>query len=394
MYNSTYTAYFGKASGLGDIDAAISPSPIEIGNRVWNDTDRDGVQDPGEATLSGVTVQLVKSGSVIATAVTNSTGNYYFSNATGTSTTSAIYNITQLMANMQYTVRIPNVQGGSKQAALGANSLTLPNVGGSGQPDVRDSDGTLVSNNAEATVLTTDIPVDGANNHTFDFGFAMLAACNISSITATPGACNSSTNQYTLTGTVSFTNPPTSGSMTVQITGGGNQTFTAPFTSPLNYSIAGQTADGMVHTVTATFSADLACTADTTYTAPNSCAVVCSASVGQISTQCNNNGTPAVNSDDWFSVTLTGTITNGSGNYVLKIGAYTSAPTASGTAITITGNGLAGNPLFQANGTSTYTLRIEDANDSSCFTTTTVGPVNACSSCPSPNCKTVTVTKS
>ena len=393
MYNSTYTAYFGKASGLGDIDAAISPSPIEIGNRVWNDTDRDGVQDPGEATLSGVTVQLVKSGSVIATAVTNSTGNYYFSNATGTSTTSAIYNITQLMANMQYTVRIPNVQGGSKQAALGANSLTLPNVGGSGQPDVRDSDGTLVSNNAEATVLTTDIPVDGANNHTFDFGFAMLAACNISSITATPGACNSSTNQYTLTGTVSFTNPPTSGSMTVQITGGGNQTFTAPFTSPLNYSIAGQTADGMVHTVTATFSADLACTADTTYTAPNSCAVVCSASVGQISTQCNNNGTPAVNSDDWFSVTLTGTITNGSGNYVLKIGAYTSAPTASGTAITITGNGQAGNPLLQANGSNSYLIRIEDANNSNCFTTTTVGPVNSCSSCPDPNCLGVTVTR-
>ena len=110
-------------------------------------------------------------------------------------------------------------------------------------------------------------------------------------------------------------------------------------------------------------------------------------------TQCNNNNTPANATDDWFSVTLTGTITNGSGNYVLKVGAYTSAPTVSGTAITITGNGQSGNPLFQANGTSTYTLRIEDANDSNCFTIVTAGPVNACSSCPNPNCKTVTVTK-
>ena len=75
------------------------------------------------------------------------------------------------MPNMQYTVRIPNVQGGSKQTALGTNNLTLPNVGGSGQPDVRDSDGSLVGNNAEVTVLMTDIPVSGANNHTFDFGF-------------------------------------------------------------------------------------------------------------------------------------------------------------------------------------------------------------------------------
>lgn len=158
-----------KSAGLGDVEAFSDPSPIEIGNRVWTDTDADGIQDPGEATISGVTVQLLQGTTVIATATTDANGNYYFSSGTGISTASAIYGLTQLLPNTSYKVRIPNVTGGSKQAALGLNNLTTANVGGSGQPDVRDSDGTLVGNDAEVTVQTTDIPIAGANNHTLDF---------------------------------------------------------------------------------------------------------------------------------------------------------------------------------------------------------------------------------
>ncbi|MBK7224385.1 MAG: hypothetical protein IPH96_02750 [Saprospiraceae bacterium] len=192
LYGQNAPQNFGKAHGLGDIESVLTPAPIEIGNRVWNDIDSDGIQDAGEAPIQGVTVQLVNSsGIVIATASTDASGNYYFSSGTGMSTTSSIYNITQLLPNMEYIVRIPNVTGGSKQAALGLNSLTTANAGGGTpgtQPDVRDSDGSIVGVNAEATVLTTQIPVSGANNHTFDFGFA-AAACNIISITALPGSC-------------------------------------------------------------------------------------------------------------------------------------------------------------------------------------------------------------
>jgi hypothetical protein len=170
-----------KGNGLGDFEFICNPAPIQIGNRVWADTDSDGIQDAGEAPIAGVTVQLLQGTTVIATATTDANGNYYFSNATGTNTASSIYGITQLMPNMAYTVRIPNVQGGSKQPALGTNNLTLSNIGGAGQPDVRDSDGTLVGNDAEVTVMTTDIPTAGANNHTFDFGFgpAPAAICGI-----------------------------------------------------------------------------------------------------------------------------------------------------------------------------------------------------------------------
>ncbi|HRG39902.1 MAG TPA: SdrD B-like domain-containing protein, partial [Saprospiraceae bacterium] len=273
IYPRTVTeVLFGKANGLGDPEVMCNEAPIEIGNRVWTDTDNDGIQDAGEAPISGVIVELVKSGSVIATATTDANGNYYFSNAIGINTASAIYGITQLMPDMSYTVRIPNVQGGSKQPALGTNNLTLSNIGGAGQPDVRDSDGVLAGNNADVTVNTTDIPTAGANNHTFDFGFA-VAMCSISSITATPGICNPANNQYNLTGQVTFSNPPTSGTLTVTVSGGGSQTFTLPQSSPVSYRIAGQIADGASHTVTAAFSADAACTANTTYMAPANCSL-------------------------------------------------------------------------------------------------------------------------
>ena len=50
-----------------------------IGNLVWIDTDRDGVQDSGEPGVPGVTVNLLDStGKVIATTTTAADGSYVF----------------------------------------------------------------------------------------------------------------------------------------------------------------------------------------------------------------------------------------------------------------------------------------------------------------------------
>jgi gliding motility-associated-like protein len=91
-------------------------------------------------------------------------------------------------------------------------------------------------------------------------------SCLITGVTATPSACNAS-NQYSVSGAVSFTNPPASGTMTVTSSCGGTQTFNAPFTSPLNYNLTGITPTGASCTVTASFSA-LSCSQTQTYTAP------------------------------------------------------------------------------------------------------------------------------
>lgn len=55
--------------------------PGSIGDRVWNDTDRDGIQDAGELGLAGITVSLYNSSNnLIASTVTDAYGNYKFAN--------------------------------------------------------------------------------------------------------------------------------------------------------------------------------------------------------------------------------------------------------------------------------------------------------------------------
>ncbi|MGL4423436.1 MAG: SdrD B-like domain-containing protein, partial [Gemmataceae bacterium] len=53
---------FGKAAGVGDLVAVPQKPPIEIGNRIWADSNSNGRQDPGEATVSDVTVELWNAG--------------------------------------------------------------------------------------------------------------------------------------------------------------------------------------------------------------------------------------------------------------------------------------------------------------------------------------------
>jgi len=96
-----------------------------------------------------------------------------------------------------------------------------------------------------------------------------VTQCNISSVTASPTAC--SANLYNLSGQISFSNQPTSGTLTVTGSCGGTQTFNAPFTSPLNYTFSNLTANGAACSVTATFSANASCSLQQTYTAPPSC---------------------------------------------------------------------------------------------------------------------------
>lgn len=129
----------------------------------------------------------------------------------------------------------------------------------------------LTANGAACTVTAT---FSATPTCTFTQNFTAPAACtpcSITSVTATPGACVPATGQYALSGSINFTNPPATGTLTVTNSCGGSQTFNAPFTSPLNYNITGLTADGAACTVTATFSASPACTNTANYTAPAAC---------------------------------------------------------------------------------------------------------------------------
>ena len=98
--------------------------------------------------------------------------------------------------------------------------------------------------------------------------------CGVTGFTAIPSACNPATNTYGLTGTLSITNPPGSGTLTITNSCGGSQVFNAPFGNSINYSLPGLPANGSTCTVTASFSANANCNTLQTYNAPASCAGV------------------------------------------------------------------------------------------------------------------------
>jgi 5-hydroxyisourate hydrolase-like protein (transthyretin family)/protocatechuate 3,4-dioxygenase beta subunit len=168
-YASGYPATFGKAHGMGDVELAGDLAPIEIGNRVWNDANSNGIQDAGESGISGVTVELYQGTTLVGTTTTDGNGNYYFTNANVT-----LGGATGILPNTAYCVKVPNAQGGSKQTALGTNALTLANADATANGDERDSDGSLSGDDAEVCFTTG---MNGENNHSFDFGFAPAASC-------------------------------------------------------------------------------------------------------------------------------------------------------------------------------------------------------------------------
>ena len=91
----------------------------------------------------------------------------------------------------------------------------------------------------------------------------IVVFCSMIAITATPSACDGLTNTFSISGNIEFSNPPTTGTLTITDNTAVppvSQTFTPPFTSPLPYNLTGITCDGTVHSLTAAFSDSTNCT--------------------------------------------------------------------------------------------------------------------------------------
>lgn len=96
------------------------------------------------------------------------------------------------------------------------------------------------------------------------------SGCSFSSLTAIPTSCDSSDNTYSVSGTLAVYNVPTTGTLTVFGSCGGSQLFTAPFISPINYTLSGLSSNGSSCFVSAAFSND-SCSINKLYTAPAVC---------------------------------------------------------------------------------------------------------------------------
>ncbi len=108
--------------------------------------------------------------------------------------------------------------------------------------------------------------------------------CNMTALSATPGACDIATGQYSVTGQITFQYPPTSGTLTVSSSCGTSVNIPGPWISPMSYTMPGLTANGAACTLTAAFSADATCTLTQNFTAPASCN--CSVTAGNSGPVC------------------------------------------------------------------------------------------------------------
>jgi acetyltransferase-like isoleucine patch superfamily enzyme len=157
---------FGKGSGMADLEVLCDEAPIQIGNRVWSDDDGDGVQDPGEQPIEGVTVHLYDAdGNPVlgpdgepATTTTNAAGQYYFDNS----------NVAGgLDQNTDYIVRLDNADDYAVDGPLEGRTPTVANAG---DDDEHDSDGVIPGGGTYPQITLTTAGA-GEDNHTYDFGF-------------------------------------------------------------------------------------------------------------------------------------------------------------------------------------------------------------------------------
>lgn len=233
---------------LNDSAGTTPATPLEIGDRVFNDLNGNGIQDANEPGMAGIQVQLVdQSGALLGTATTDLNGNFAFTNAAGAGSASFVTNMPLTVGGL-FELR---VQLG--QAGLAGFTDTLPKVNSGADFDLRDSDGQL--DIGGTFVFAPFVPAsDGESNPNLDFGF--LGAPATSTIgdfvwfdvnqngiqdVGEPGVGNQTVNLYDsganflattttdLNGFYSFNNLPAGSYIIEVVTTPAGWSFTQPF---------------------------------------------------------------------------------------------------------------------------------------------------------------------
>lgn len=206
---------FGKGTGLGDIEAFSALPPLEIGNRVWEDSNTNGIQDAGEAGIANVTFELYAADgtTLLGTTTSNANGAWYFNNLNVN-----LNGATGLLPNTNYIIRVAATDwaAGTGIADLNGLLLTTPNNDPTTNGDIRDNDALLVSGKPEISYTTSDY---GQNNHTLDMGFRAVTNPDITltkTVNTSEVADTITSNQVTFTITV--TNEGTATAFGVQVT--------------------------------------------------------------------------------------------------------------------------------------------------------------------------------
>jgi hypothetical protein len=180
-----------KGIAMGDIEYLHELAPIEVGNRVWNDVNGDGIQNAGEAGIGGVALEIfvdnnndgIPDGAAIGTTTTalaGDIGSWYFNNAniTGDADPNTAGTQTALTAGVNYIIRpaAASWAGGIGVGVLANLQLTKTDKIGNGTVDFSDNDAALTSGASPFPQISYTPAIAGANNHNLDFGFKGLAS--------------------------------------------------------------------------------------------------------------------------------------------------------------------------------------------------------------------------
>ncbi len=138
---------FGSANGLGDLEYLPAIGTAQAGNRVFSDVNSNGLQDAGEAGISGVSLRLFKGGTQVDHVATGSGGDFLFDD---------------LLPNTTYQIRLDMNQG-----ALGGATLTRAKFGTN---DDLDSDA-IQSGSTASVAFTTGTA--GTSNNSLDVGLRL-----------------------------------------------------------------------------------------------------------------------------------------------------------------------------------------------------------------------------
>ncbi len=130
------------------VDAGLLERLGSIGSRVWRDTDGNGIQDPGEPGVAGITVKLLDAnGNVLATTTTDANGTYLFA---GLPLGTYILEFSNLPPGMKFT---DLKAGGSDEndSDVGPDGRTRPITLTLERPDVRSVAAGIVKAEAPRT---------------------------------------------------------------------------------------------------------------------------------------------------------------------------------------------------------------------------------------------------